>query len=299
MRRSFVNIILLLLPLFVQAESLFELGLHGGIAGWSTQPVYVNRQVDLHAGGHFYYTFLTSRAVGLRTGLTIDRHQYGLGATHYEDTYSTTDVDNEQMVIAYTIYQLRERYTTYSVGIPLQVAFTTDHFLFLAGTKAAFPLSTTYRQTVDHAALSVTYPAYKNTVYESYPLAASRDFSMQNNGRISLPKVQWWLSAEVNYMLPLNTWATNHRSYLLIGAYVDYCFTRYTASHSDAQSLIMLTDTRDGFPLQRILTPVLEANRQGTALFDNGTLFDVGIKISYAIAPYDPLKAAKRSCHCL
>ena len=61
----------------------------------------------------------------------------------------------------------------------------------------------------------------------------------------------------------------------------------------------MLTDTRDGFPLQRILTPVIEANRQGSKLVTNVGMYDLGIKISYAISPYDPLKAAKRTCHCL
>ena len=104
---------------------------------------------------------------------------------------------------------------------------------------------------------------------------------------------------ELNYTFPLNDWARNYRSYILVGAYFDYCFTKYTASSSNNESLIMLTDTRDGLPLQRILTPVMEANRQGRALFKEGALFDVGIKISYAIAPYDPHRAAFHSCNCL
>ena len=66
-----------------------------------------------------------------------------------------------------------------------------------------------------------------------------------------------------------------------------------------AESLIMLTDTRDGFPLQRVLTPVLEANRQGRKLVTDCSLFDVGIKISYAISPYDAHEKAKKSCNCL
>ncbi|MBQ2608701.1 MAG: hypothetical protein II588_05745 [Paludibacteraceae bacterium] len=299
MRRSFVNIVLLLLPLFVQAESLFEMGLHGGIAGWSAQPVYINTQIGGNGGAHLYYNFLSSRVIGLRTGLTIDVYNTGLGKTDYEDTYSTLDVDNEQMDISYTIGQLRERQTMWSVGVPLQLAFAKNRFLFLAGAKAVFPLGTKWKQTVEHAALSVYYPKYDNTIYESYPLAASRDFSMSNSGKLTLPKVQWWLSLELNYTFPLNTWARRYRSYILVGAYFDYCFTKYTASSSNNESLIMLTDTRDGFPLQRILTPVMEANRQGRALFKDGTLYDVGIKISYAISPYDPHSQAKRGCHCL
>ena len=299
MKRSFVNIVLLLLPLFVQAESLFEMGFHGGMASIDGQTVYVISQVGFHGGGHVYYNYLSSGIIGLRTGLTIDYHNASLGRKDYEDAYSTIDVDNQQMVIAYSIGTLRERYKTWSVGIPLQMAVAQDGFIFLAGAKAVFPLSTTWEQTVDHAALSVTYPAYENTVYESYPLGASRDFRMTNSGQLTLPKVQWWLSAELNYSFAIHTEATNHRSYLIIGAYFDYCLTPYTAPTASTESLIMLTDTRDGFPLQRIYTPIIEANRQGSKLVTNIGMYDLGIKISYAISPYDPLKAAKRTCHCL
>jgi len=298
MRRSFVNIVLLLVPLLMHAESLFEMGLHGGVAGWSAQPVYVNTQVGFHGGGHVYYNFLSSRVIGVRTGLTIDIHNAGLGKIDYEDGYSTIDVDNEQMDIAYTIGNLRERYSTLSVGIPLQLAFAKNSFLFLVGAKAVFPLSTTWKQTVDHAALSVYYPAYDNRVEESYPLAASRDFSMSNSGKLTMPKVQWWLAMELNYTFPLNNWARNYRSYIMIGAYFDYCFTKYTPAASTAESLIMLSDTRDGFPLQRLLTPVAEGQRQGRKLVKDYGMYDVGIKISYAIAPYDPHRGVFRSCHC-
>ena len=60
----------------------------------------------------------------------------------------------------------------------------------------------------------------------------------------------------------------------------------------------MLTDTRDGFPLQRMLTPVMNGTRQGRELVSDCTLFDVGIKISYAISPYDAHRKTN-SCHCL
>lgn len=299
MRRSFVNIIMLLIPLLVHAESLFEMGLHGGLAGLSAQPEYVSTQVGWHGGAHLYYNYLSPRVIGVRTGLTIDYQAPGLGKTDYEDAYSTIDVDNQQMDISYSIGTLRERYKTWSVGIPLQMAVAQDGFIFLAGAKAVFPLSTRWEQTVDHAALSVYYPAFENTVYESYPLAASRDFSTTTSGQLTLPKVQWWLSAELNYSFAINTEATNHRSYLIIGAYFDYCLTPYTPPTASTESLIILTDTRDGFPLQRIYTPIIEANRQGTKLVTNVGMYDLGIKISYAISPYDPLKAAKRTCHCL
>lgn len=297
MRRG-VLYILLLCSIMVRAEHLFEAGMHGGVAGWSSQPVYVNKQVGFHGGAQIYYNYLSPYVVGLRTGLTLDCHRAGFAKTNYEDHYSTIDVDGQRMDINYTIGQLSERYTTWSVGIPLQLVFSYENFLLFLGPKVVFPLACTWKQTADNAALSVYYPDYDNRVYESYPLAASRDFAMTNDGKLQLPKVQWWLSAELSYRIVLNNRSRKYRSYLIVGAYADYCLTPYKPVHSDAESLIMLTDTRDGFPLQRILTPVMEANRQGASLVSRCSLFDVGVKISYALSPYDSSRRQSYPCRC-
>lgn len=298
MRRAILFIVLFL-PLMVHAEHLFEMGVHGGVAGWSSQPIYVQKQVGFNGGAQLYYDFLSSHVIGFRTGFTFDCHQAGFGRKAYEDHYSTIDVEDQQMDIAYTIGSLSERYTTWSFGVPLQLAFSKKNVLFLAGAKAVFPITTNWKQTVNNAALAVYYPEYDNRVEESYPLAASRDFAMTQAGKIALPKVQWWLTMELSYVLPLNSWASNVRSYLIVGAYFDYCFTKYTPSQSDAASLIMLTDTRDGFPLQRLLTPVMEGNRQGRKLVNDCTLFDVGIKVSYALTPYNSQRRSSHFCNCL
>lgn len=44
---------------------------------------------------------------------------------------------------------------------------------------------------------------------------------------------------------------------------------------------IMLTDTWDGMPLHRVLSPVLTSSHQQTHLVSHASLFDVGIKIAY------------------
>lgn len=297
MRRAILYIVLLL-PLMAHAEHLFEMGAHGGIAGWSSQSVYVNKQAGFNGGAQLYYNYLSPYVIGFRTGLTLDVHQAGFGKIDYEDHYSTIDVDNEQMEIDYTIGNLSERYTTWSVGVPFQVALSKKNIMFLLGAKAVFPLRTTWKQTVKNAALSVYYPTYDNRVYESYPLAASRHFEMSQDGKIQLPKVQWWLAAELSYKIPLNNWSRTYRSYIVVGAYVDYCLTKYTPAKSNVESLIMLSDTRDGFPLQRILTPIMEANRQGDKLVTRCALFDAGLKISYAIAPYNPSRRQSYPCRC-
>ena len=299
MKREHLILLLFFLPLCAHAEHVFEAGLHGGVAGWNAQTNYVSPRVGFHGGAQIYYTYFSPRIIGFRTGATFDFHQPGFGKLNYEDSYSTIDVENQRMDIEYSIGRLNEKQAISSVGIPIQLAFSKKRFTLFAGAKAVFPLVSKWSQTVENAALSVYYPDYDNRIYESYPLACSRDFRQSNAGKIKLPKVQWWLSLELSYAIPLNTWAVHYRSYLMVGAYFDYCFSKLGPSSSAAESLIMLTDTRDGFPLQRVLTPVLEANRQGRKLVKDASLFDVGIKISYAIAPYDAHRNARKSCNCL
>ena len=299
MRRLMLSIVLIL-PLLVHAEHLFEMGVHGGVTAWSSQPVYVQSQMGLNGGAHLYYNYLSPYVIGFRIGLSCDYHQAGFRKINYEDHYSTIDVENQQMEVDYLIGNLSERYTTWSIGVPVQLAFSAKNVLFLAGIKAAFPLTNSWKQSAENAALSVFYPAYDNRVYEAYPLAASRNFAMYNEGRLALPKVLWWATAELSYKIPINKNSRTHNSYIVVGAYCDYCLSKYTPARSDAACMITLTDTRDGFPLQRILMPVMEANRQGQKLVSQMALFDVGIKISYAISPYDASSQPKTTpCRCL
>lgn len=297
--RRIVLSILLFVPILIEAENLFEAGLHGGAGSWAAQTDYIRPQMGFQGGAHLYYNYLSESVFGFRLGLTLDHQTIGWRKKDYQDTYSTIDVDGQQMDIAYSIGSLQEQYAIWSVGVPVQVALSYKGIMLFAGGKASFPLANTWKQSVQNAALSVYYPAYDNCVYESYPLAASRDFAMCQEGQLQLPKVQWWLVTELSYRILLDKWSRRYRSYIMVGTYFDYCFTRYTPSHSDAVSLIMLSDTRDGFPLQRILTPIMEANRQGRKLVTDGSLFDVGIKISYAISPYNPHRRSSHSCNCL
>lgn len=275
------------------------MGVHGGLAGWSSQTVYITSPIGPHGGTQLYYNYLSSHVIGFRTGLTFDYHRPGFAKTNYEDHYATIDVENQRMEIDYTIGILTERYDLWSVGVPVQLAFAKNNILFLLGAKVTLPISATWHQTVEKAALSVYYPVYDNRIYESYPLAASRDFAMSQSGKLQLPKPQWWLSAELSYIIPLNRWARNFRSSFIVGAYFDYCLPAYKPTHSDAESMIMLTDTREGFPLQRVLTPVIESNRQGQQLVSRCALFDVGIKISYALSPNKTSGRQSSTCRCI
>lgn len=298
MKRLPVLILLCLLPLMAHAKHLFEFGIHAGAATLTTSPVYVERRFGWHAGAQLCYTWISPQVVGLRTGVTIDCHRTGILRNDYQDAYSTIDVENEQMDIAYSIGTLTERYTTWSAAVPLQLVFAYRRFSLQVGPKAVLAFSGSWQQTADNAALSVYYPDYDNIVLESFPIAASRNFRMEQNGSLTPPLLQWWLAAEFCYMQPVRT-ARRHRSYLVFGVYFDYCFSSLPTGESHAESLIMLTDTRDGFPLRRILTPVYLARRQGDKLLSDHAPLDFGIKLSYAISPYDASTSSSTRCRCL
>ena len=297
MRKAQLVFLLLWMPLMAHAEHLFEAGLRVGMADYRAQCTYVSPVPSLHAGVQLSYSYHSSRVVGMRAGATIDRHQAGFGKNGYTDTYKTIEIENEPIQIDYTIGRLREMYTTWSIGIPLQLALTGKQVAFYIGPKVVFPLQCTWTENADNAALSVYFPKQDNRVYESFPLAASRSFKEVRNGTHNVQKIQWWLAAELCYDIPVYT-AQHSKSYLSVGMYADFSLSRETDPVADRSSLMMLSDTRDGFPLHRELTSVVTALRQEERLVSSRNLFDVGLKLSYRIAPYNPLKKNAKECKC-
>ena len=305
-----VWILLVLLPLAVHGEHVFEAGVRLGAAAWNAQTTYVSAQPGMHAGLEVAYAYHSPYVVGFRVGLSLDRHQAGFGRRNYEDTYLTIDKESQRMQVDYTIGSLSEQYTFWSAGIPLQLALAWQGVSLSVGPKAVFPLSSRWHERAEEAALSVYYPDYDNRVYESFPLAASRHFEEHGNGTFPVRSVQWWLASELSYTHTFRssssagTFSSLYHgrsmwlSALTVGVYFDYSFSPVSPEASDRQSLIMLTDTRDGLPLQRILTPVHTANRQGEQLVRKAALFDIGIKIAYSFSPYDTQRRNRDNCHC-
>ena len=286
----------LFVPLAAHAEHLFEVGFRAGMAGYNAQCHYVSPVSGIHGGVLLSYAYHSPYVVGVRVAATVDRSQAGFSKIDYTDSYSVIDVENEEMQVDYTIGRLDERYTTWSVGIPVQLAIARKNFYLYCGPKMVFPALSQWSETAEKAALSVYYPLRDNRVYDSYPLAASPSFREAQEGSMQIvPKVQFWLAAELGYDIRIHTGARTI-SYLSIGVYVDYCLSSIAAEPSERISLIMLSDTRDGFPLQRILTPVVAAQRQGIRLVSSWRPWDFGIKISYRIAPYHSLKRAVYPC---
>ena len=291
-------LLFLLVSLAARAEHLFEAGIRGGMASYDAQCHYVSSVPGIHGGIQISYAYHSPHIAGLRIAATLDRHQAGYSKINYEDSYSVIDVENEPMQVDYSIGHLHENYATWSVGIPVQLALTKKQFYFYIGPKFVFPLLCQWREKAENAALSVYYPLQDNRVYNSFPLAASPLFQESQSGSVQVqPRVQYWVAAEAGYDIRVHT-GERSKSYLSIGIYLDYSFSRISADPSDRISLLMLSDTRDGFPLHRILTPVVSAQRQGKRLVSPRNPFDFGIKISYRIAPYNPRRNTFQGCRC-
>ena len=298
MKHFAVLILLSLFPLTLCAEHLFEAGLRVGMAGYDARCHYVSSVSGLHGGLQFGYAYHSDHLIGFRVAVTLDRSQSGFNKNGYTDTYSVIDVENEPMQVDYSIGRLQEIYTQWSIGIPVQLVLSKYNFSFYLGPKFVFPFSGRWTETADNAALSVYYPLQDNRVYHSIPLAASPSFQESQEGELrTLPKMQYWLAAELCYDIPVYT-GRRIKSYLSIGVYLDYSFSAIKDDPSDRISLLMLSDTRDGFPLHRILTPVVNAQRQGQQLVTERKPFDFGLKLSYRISPHKPYHEVYRACHC-
>lgn len=296
--KRFELILLLAVSLAAHAEHLFEAGLRAGLAGYSRQCHYVSPVPGLHGGVQISYAYHSPYIVGFRIAATVERGQAGYCKLHYTDSYSVIDVEDEVMQVDYSIGHLHERYTSWSIGIPVQLALSRNQFYLYVGPKIVFPFLGQWSETAENAELSVYYPQQDNRVYESYPLAASRSFREAQGGSFQAsPKVQFRLAAELGYDIRIHT-GRRTISYLSVGVYADYSLSQISANALERISLIMLSDTREGFPLHRILTPVVAAQRQGTRLVSSRRPFDLGIKISYRIAPYKQRPQVGYPCRC-
>lgn len=291
-------LLFLLVSHIARADHMFEVGFRAGMAGYDAQCHYVSSAPGIHGGMLLSYAYHSSHVIGFRAGATLDCGQAGFYKTDYIDSYSVIDVEGELMQVDYSIGRLHESYTTWSVGIPVQLAITKNHFYLYAGPKIVFPFSGRWSEKAENAALSVYYPQRDNRVYNSYPLAASPSFRESQEGVFrSQPKVQYWLAAEVGYDILIHI-GRKTKSYLSIGIYFDYSFSPLSENKSDRISLLTLSDTRDGFPLHRILTSVVTAQRRGIQLVSSRQPFDFGVKFSYRIAPYNPHREANQACRC-
>lgn len=122
---------------------------------------------------------------------------------------------------------------------------------------------------------------------------------MSADGQLQLPKWQCALAAEVTYDILLTSQYGKAEAYLSVGLYCDVCLTTApTYPDNDRWGILHLTDTRDGFPLSRIMLPVLQAWREDAPLVAKLRPFDVGIKVAIHLTAAPRQKRLHPACNC-
>ena len=298
MRKSLLILFLVSCSL-LHARSYLDAGVRGGLAGLTYDCDYGGMLPGYHVAADVGYLYKSPYWIACRVGATFEASSSTYRKTDYEDQYTTIDVEEQTMQVQYTIGTLRERHSSYAVSFPAQIGFHIDRFTFLVGPRFTLPLGGKWKQTAADAALTVYYPRYDNLVEESYPLAASRNFDMEQRGDMTLPKWQCSLSGELTYDFLVASSYGKAESFLSVGVYFDAGLTTApTYPDKDRWGILHLTDTRDGFPLSRIMTPVLEAWREEHPLVAKYGNFAVGIKVAYRLTSAPQQRRTHHGCNC-
>ena len=298
--KKFVVIVFLFFALVpTYARHFLEVGARVGLSGLTYQTGYGSTVPGYHAALDVGYLYKSPYWVAFRVGATVETASSSYRKAHYEDAYTVTDVENETMTVQYNIGVLRERHYSYTASFPIQLGFHIQHFTFLIGPRFSLPFKGSYKQTASDAALAVYYPKYENLVEESFPLAASRNFAMENKGDLPLPKWQCSLAGELTYDFLIASQYGKAESFISVGVYFDAGLTSApTYPDADRHGILYLTDTRDGFPLSRIMTPVLQAWREETPLVAKFGNFAVGFKVAYRLTSAPRQKRTAHGCNC-
>jgi len=300
MIKKWLICLLLLVGTMLQARSYLDVGARIGLGGLAYDCSYGGTMPGYHAAFDIGYLYKSPYWIAFRFGATIEAASSSYRKSHYEDNYTVTDVENEEMNVRYNIGVLRERHSWYDVSFPVQVGFHIDHFTFLVGPRFTLPLNGSWKETATDAALAVYYPKYNNLVEESYPLAASKSFAMEQAGDLVLRSWDCSLSGELTYDFLIHSQYGKAESFISVGVYFDagLMTTDHRPTTNEHYGILHLTDTRDGFPLTRIMTPVLSAWREEAPLVAKYSTFSVGFKVAYHLTSAPRQRRVHKGCNC-
>lgn len=298
MRKLFVIVCILVTP-WLYGRSYLDVGARIGLGGFAYDCNYGGTMPGYHAAFDIGYLYKSPYWIAFRVGATIEAGSSSYRKADYEDAYTTTDVEGEEMKVQYSIGVLRERHSGYAVSFPVQLGFHIDHFTFLIGPRFTLPLGATWKETVTDASLAVYYPKYDNLIEESYPLAASKSFSMEQSGDLVIPKWDCSLTGELMYDFLVHSQYGKAESFVSVGVYFDAGLMKApTYPDQEQWGVLHLTDTRDGFPLTRVLNPVLSAWHEQAPLVTKFSSFAVGFKVAYHLTSAPRQRRTHKGCNC-
>ena len=292
-----LSILIGLCNLPVAARHTLEVGAKAGISSLLYQSDYGKSSLRVNTGLDIAYAYISPHYVGYRIGLSADYSASAFVATDYEDQYTCTDVEFDNMEVHYTTQRWQETHHQLYLSVPIQFAVAYKRFEFYIGPKLMLPVYTKYDNRMENADLQCTYTAYQSTVSQALALTAgNRALQAQEGDILRFPKIWYALSAEIGYSIPL---APKHA--LRLSLYADVALNAYSLTSVQNLSAILLTDTRYGIPVERTIESALNANRaldHGKQVITSMRYFDFGLKVTWLFR-FKKSSKYNKHCNCL
>lgn len=296
-------IIFLLLFLSVVSEAEVHqlgIGLRGGVSALQYKAQAGGALPNLQTGLDIDYTFMSDFYVGMRVGVNMDYATSVFQARPYADQYSCVDVEQDDMDVSYTMGRLWEKHRQVYASLPVQLALAYEGWWMFAGPKFMFPLYMHRTTRAYNADLWCTYPYYESTVDEALALRAGLRGLQQTSSRENMLPVLWYaLSLETGYDVYQHVARMRTSSWgLRVSVYADVAINEYQIVKTSNLSVLTLTDTRDGIPVERVLESVLRSNKGYSPLVQSYRYWACGVKLTFLLQKGERRRLC-RTCHVL
>ena len=163
-----------------------------------------------------------------------------------------------------------------------------------------FPLYMHRTTRAYNADLWCTYPYYESTVDEALALRAGLRGLQQTSSRENMLPVLWYaISLETGYDVYQHVARLRTSSWgLRVSVYADVAINEYEVAKTSNLSVLTLTDTRDGIPVERVLESVLRSNKGYSPLVQSYRYWACGVKLTFLLQKGEQRRPC-RTCHVL
>ncbi|MDD3405305.1 MAG: hypothetical protein PHH23_03455 [Paludibacteraceae bacterium] len=271
----------------VRLSQYFSLVFGGGISGLTYVSDFGGLSPAANALFGVTYSFYIRGKAGLKFGVDLAYAGSKYEAVSYHDLYSVVDVEKDVMDVYYTVDKISERHNQWLLEIPFQLALRFDPITIDIGPKISIPIVRNYQEQLSGVDLRCYYPTYDVEIDKAIALAADKYAETTVNDKIDyFPAC--WISLSANFAYSFMLKSGNE---LGLGVYADYALNRYKNQRTRNLSLVSITDTHDGIPVERLSESVLQSNHalSGKQVVSEFGYFCVGLKLTYDIT----LKAKK------
>lgn len=295
-QRIYILTLLLSLSLVASARSMFDIAARGGVSGLIYTSDYGQMVPRENIGIDLCYNYISVYHVGLRAGIGFDYSESMFRARDFSDSYTAVDVERDVMKVDYTMGSWQETHKQVYASALVQFAMDFYGWRLFVGPRLMIPVSMQYSESAQRADIHVSYPRYSSVVDNEIMNTGIKDQPLQS-GKMSNKPAVWGLAAiETGYAIPI---AKNQTLY--VGAYANIAMNSSRTTSGYNISALQLSDTKDGLPLERLLSQATEANHHsdGRPVITEMRYWDAGVKLAWQIYWGNKRKHYNRKCNCL